>query len=140
MSTFYQDILSGNAQGFQKGLTQFLQETISFYDNAEAFYHGFILGILSGLKTHIVKSNQESGDGRLDIFIRSLDIQQPLIIIELKTAESYRSLDVKAKEALEQIEKLSYDREFAQEGYQRSIRYGIAFYKKLSVKKEELNL
>lgn len=134
-------MINGNAEGFQKGLTQFLQETISFYDNVEAFYHGFMLGILGRLKTHIIKSNRESGDGRFDILIRSLDLLQPIIIIELKIAESYRLLNAETKDALEQIEKLGYDRDFAQEGYQKSIRYGIAFYKKTClVKKEEIEL
>lgn len=61
--------------------------------------------------------------------------------MEIKTAAEYRALDHQVDEALKQIQEKEYDREFAQEGYQRSIRYGIAFYKKICrVKKEEVDL
>ena len=141
LSILYQDILNGNAPGFQAGLTELLQDTISFYDNAEAFYHGFMQGILGHLRNYIVKSNRESGDGRYDMLIRSLDITKPIILMEFKTAKNFPSLESRAQEALEQISEKEYDREFKNEGYQRSIRYGIAFYKKnCCIKKEEVTL
>lgn len=141
LSTVYRDMLEGNETGFQVGLTELLQDTISFYDNAESFYHGFMIGMLGHLRTHIVKSNREAGDGRYDISIRSLDITKPIIIMEIKTAAEYKALEYQVNEALKQIQQKEYDREFAQEGYQKSIRYGIAFYKKTCrVKKEEVDL
>ena len=137
----YRAIIEGSVFDFQEKLTGLLQDTISFYDNAEAFYHGFMEGILTNLKSHIVKSNRESGDGRYDILIRSLDITKPLILMEFKTAKNFLSLEERAQEALSQIAEKEYDREFKNEGYQRSIRYGIAFYKKnCCIKKEEVIL
>ena len=141
LSILYQNILNGNVSGFQTRLTELLQDTISFYDNAEAFYHGFMQGILGHLRNYIVKSNRESGDGRYDMLIRSLDITKPIILMEFKTAKNFPSLESRAQEALEQIAEKEYDREFKNEGYQRSIRYGIAFYKKnCCIKKEEVIL
>ena len=141
LSPLYRAILEGNASDFQEKLTGLLQDTISFYDNAEAFYHGFMDGILANMKSHIVKSNRESGDGRYDMLIRSLDITKPIILMEFKTAKNFPSLESRAQEALEQIAEKEYDREFKNEGYQRSIRYGIAFYKKnCCIKKEEVTL
>ena len=141
LSILYQNILNGNVSGFQTRLTELLQDTISFYDNAEAFYHGFMQGILGHLRNYIVKSNRESGDGRYDMLIRSLDITKPIILMEFKTAKNFPSLESRAQEALEQIAEKEYDREFKNEGYQRSIRYGIAFYKKnCCIKKEEVTL
>ena len=141
LSILYQNILNGNVSGFQTRLTELLQDTISFYDNAEAFYHGFMQGILGHLRNYIVKSNRESGDGRYDMLIRSLDITKPIILMEFKTAKNFPSLESRAKEALEQIAEKEYDREFKNEGYQSSIRYGIAFYKKnCCIKKEEVTL
>ena len=141
LSILYQDILTGNAPEFQTGLTELLQDTISFYDNAEAFYYGFMERILENMKSHIVKSNCESKDGRYDTLIRSLDVTKPLILMEFKTAKNFPSLESRAQEALEQIAEKEYDREFKNEGYQRSIRYGIAFYKKnCCIKKEEVTL
>ena len=141
LSDLFKDMLEGNAEGFQDGLTELLQDTISFYDNVEAFYHGFMIGILGHLNTHIVKSNREGGDGRYDILVRSLDIRKPIILMELKPADDYASLEREAREGLAQIEEKSYDREFAREGYRHSIRYGIAFYKKnCQIKKIEIDL
>ena len=141
LSPLYRAILEGNATDFQEKLTGLLQDTISFYDNAEAFYHGFMEGILTNMKSHIVKSNRESGDGRYDVLICSLDVTKPLILMEFKTAKNFPSLEERAQEALEQIAKKEYDREFKNEGYQSSIRYGIAFYKKnCCIKKEEVTL
>ena len=141
LSILYQDILTGDAPEFQTGLTELLQDTISFYDNAEAFYYGFMERILENMKSHIVKSNCESKDGRYDTLIRSLDVTKPLILMEFKTAKNFPSLESRAQEALEQIAVKEYDREFKNEGYQRSIRYGIAFYKKnCCIKKEEVTL
>ena len=122
-------------------MTGLLQDTISFYDNAEAFYHGFMQGILGPLRNYIVKSNRESGDGRYDMLIRSLDVTKPIVLMEFKTAKNFPSLESRAQEALEQIAEKEYDREFKNEGYQRSIRYGIAFYKKnCCIKKEKVTL
>ena len=141
LSILYQYILTGDAEGFQTELTGLLQDTISFYDNAEAFYHGFMQGILGHLRNYIVKSNRESGDGRYDMLIRSLDVTKPIVLMEFKTAKNFPSLESRAQEALEQIAEKEYDREFKNEGYQRSIRYGIAFYKKnCCIKKEEVTL
>ena len=141
LSPLYRAILEGNTSDFQEKLTGLLQDTISFYDNAEAFYHGFMEGILTNMKSHIVKSNRESGDGRYDTLIRSLNITKPIILMEFKTAKKFPSLENRAQEALEQIAEKEYDREFKNEGYQHSIRYGIAFYKKnCCIKKEEVTL
>ena len=95
-----------------------------------------MIGILGKLKTYIIKSNRERGDGRFDILLRSLDISRPIIIMELKAAKKYKKLEQEADDALDQIQKMGYDREFAEEGYEKSIRYGIAFYKKNCVVKK----
>lgn len=142
LSALYKDILDGDAESFQDELTGLLQETISFYDNEEAFYHSFMQGVLGYLKSYIVKSsNREAGDGRYDLMIRSLNIMKPVIIMEFKLAKDYPSLEARAEDALTQISEKAYDRDFKKEGYQKSIRYGIAFYKKnCCVQKEDVVL
>ena len=141
LGALYQGMLEGDAAGFQAGLAGLLQDTVSFYDNAEAFYHGFMVGVLGQLKTHIIRSNRESGDGRYDILVRSPDVGQPVVVMELKAAKDYASLQKVAAIGLGQIEKNGYDRELAGEGYKKSIRYGIAFYKKnCKVEKQEIDL
>lgn len=129
LSTFYQMMLDGETEEFQKGLSQLLMQSISYMDNTEAFYHGFLLGVLGNLKDYLVKSNREAGNGRLDIVVRSLDVSITPVIIELKVSETYKGLGKKCEEALKQIETMQYDSWLPEEGYNEVIHYGIAFYK-----------
>ncbi len=130
LSTMYRAMLSGDGEIFQKELSRLLQESISYMDNGEAFYHGFLLGALGGLSDYLVKSNRESGDGRPDIQIRHVDVSQGAVILELKACSTYSQLRPAAEEALAQIRDRAYDRELREEGYERILHYGIAFFRK----------
>lgn len=55
----------GNAEKVRDILDEQLFSTISFYDSAENFYHGFLTGILSQSENYLVKSNQESASNRI---------------------------------------------------------------------------
>lgn len=79
---------------------------------------------------HIVKSNREGGKGRRDIYIKSLSIFKPVVIIELKVCDKPKEIFTKCDEALEQIERNKYDLELIEEGYEDIIKYGISFYRK----------
>lgn len=143
LSTFYQMMLDGETEEFQKGLSQLLMQSISYMDNTEAFYHGFLLGVLGNLKDYLVKSNREAGNGRLDIVVRSLDVSITPVIIELKVSETYKGLGKKCEEALKQIETMQYDNWLPEEGYTEVIHYGIAFYKKqckIQVKRKKFSM
>lgn len=130
LSTMYTAIMNGDASVFQKELSSLLVETISFNDEREYFYHGFLLGILGLMKNYIVKSNRESGDGRTDIFIKHPQIDRTAVILELKVADTASQLSAKCEEALQQIEDKRYDFDLKQEGYDSIMKYGIAFYRK----------
>lgn len=107
-----------------------MRESIIFYDNAELFYHGFLIGVLGRLNDFIVDSNRESGDGRYDIKIRSLDVEKPVIILELKVADCFMNMEKCAAATLDQISRMHYGEELIKDGYTSLICYGIAFYKK----------
>lgn len=130
MKNLYHSITSADAAGFRVELTQILRESISFYDNKEAFYHGFLIGLLERMEDYTVSSNQESGDGRYDIMLKSPDIGKPVIIFELKSAESYHKLEVTALAAVTQIKEKHYGEGLSRDGYTSLLYYGIAFYKK----------
>lgn len=130
LSTMYEVMLSGDAKGFQRELSRQLQSTISYMDNKEAFYHGFLLGLLANLDGYLKKSNREAGSGRYDICIYKYDVAAPPLILELKKADRYKELDAACEEALTQITEKQYDFDLAEEGYTEVICYGIAFYKK----------
>lgn len=130
LSVFYKSIIQGDAPGVEKTVTEILREGISFYDTRESFYHGFILGLLKGMEDYYVYSNREAGDGRYDICLKSLDVERPAVILELKSASSYGEMEAKSLEAVNQIEMKHYEQELVQDGYQKVLCYGIAFYKK----------
>ncbi|AKA70496.1 AAA family ATPase [Clostridium scatologenes] len=130
LSKVYTSVLKGDVEVFQTEINRLLRKTISFNDAYENFYHGFIVGILSGIDGYIVKSNRESGDGRSDIYIRPLSIFQRAVIIEIKICDKPKELFTKCDKALEQIEKMKYEEELNEEGYEDIIKYGMAFYRK----------
>ena len=130
LTVLYRAMLDGKPDIFQQELIGQLVKCISYMDNKEAFYHGFLLGILANLNSYLVKSNREAGDGRYDICIYNHDETIPPVILELKVSEKYKEMESDAQKALDQIEEKQYDAWLPDEGYTQSIRYGIAFYKK----------
>lgn len=52
------------------------------------------------------------------------------MIIEIKVAKTYQGLEEKCSEALRQIEEQKYEAALRREGYQKILKYGVAFYKK----------
>jgi hypothetical protein len=130
LSKVYTSVLKGDVETFQSEINRLLRKTISFNDAYENFYHGFVVGVLSGIDGYIVKSNRESGDGRSDIYIRPLSIFQRAVIIEIKVCDKPKDLFTKCDKALEQIEEMKYEEELNEEGYEDIIKYGMAFYRK----------
>ncbi|WP_061313558.1 AAA family ATPase [Clostridium botulinum] len=130
LSKMYSAIFSKDVETFQKELNGMLRQTISFNDAYENFYHGFTLGVLANMHDFLVKSNREAGDGRSDIFIKSLSIFEPCVILELKVCDRPKDIFKKCDEALAQIDAKNYEEELKEEGYENIIKYGISFYRK----------
>ena len=83
-SVLFQVILDRDADAMETEIAGLLMETISFNDVYESFYHGFLAGILSGVKGYMVKSDRESGHGRSDLFIMPVSRRKPAYVIEFK--------------------------------------------------------
>lgn len=130
LTVMYQAMQTGDLAVFQSELSKLLQLSISYMDTKEAFYHGFLLGILGNMKDYLVKSNREGGNGRSDIVIRSLDVSNPPMVLELKAAETYKGLEDACDRALAQIREKKYDSWLPEEGYVEVWNYGISFYRK----------
>jgi hypothetical protein len=131
LDTFFNAILAGDTETFQTELESLLRSSISFMDNAENFYHGFMAGILSRLDGYCVKSNRESGHGRSDVVLYADNGKaEKAIIFELKMSKTFKQLPEACDEALAQIEKNNYASEWEDEGYTDIMKYGVAFYKK----------
>lgn len=130
LSVLYQAMLEGDSEKFQKELAHYLQKSISYMDNREAFYHGFLLGILGNMEEYLVQSNREAGNGRLDIVVRHPDVMQTPIVIELKVSNTFKELEAFCDKALKQIEERKYDEWLPEEGYREVLHCGISFFKK----------
>ena len=138
MTPMYEAMLGGDSDAFGDLIKRYLRESISYYDTREAYYHGFLTGLLSALRDYEILSNRESGNGRPDILLKPYDEQKPAIIIEIKVADKLSSMGIQCDEALKQIEDREYAAGLLDEGYENILKYGICFCKKsCMVKKAE---
>ena len=123
-------VISGDTETFAEQMNHFLLEIISYLDNAENFYHGFLAGILSSIPGCVVKSNRETGFGRTDLYIKPLSVRKQAIIIEIKIADDITKLEIAAEKAMVQINEKKYAEELRPEGYRDFLKYGVAFFSK----------
>lgn len=127
---FYKDIVTGNCEAIGQFITKQLSGSISYYDNAENFYHGYMLGILTGLDGYKIDSNKEHGNGRPDIVLSPYDPSKEVILFELKKADRFSDMADKCSAALKQIEERNYAEEYLKEGYHGVRKYGVCFCRK----------
>lgn len=126
----HQAMLEGDAENFESFLNRQLKSSISYYDENESFYHGFMMGILTSLEQYRVLSNRETGKGRADLLIKPFDEKKSAVIIELKYARDLKQMDAGCDAALQQIEENHYKDELIEDGYENIMEYGICFHKK----------
>ncbi|MBO5302941.1 MAG: AAA family ATPase [Lachnospiraceae bacterium] len=126
-SKLFTALIELDAETVEEEIADMLLETISFNDAYESFYHGFLAGILSGMKGYRVKSNREGGSGRSDLFIVPVSRRKSAYVLEFKVADKIQKLEDAADKALAQIEEKNYVRELEDDGYSTVYRYGIAF-------------
>lgn len=130
LSSMYMAMQEGDADQLQRELSGLLQESISYMDTKEAFYHGFLMGIFSNMRDYVIKSNRESGNGRLDVVVRSRDVSKVPMIIEIKISDTFKGLEAACDAAILQIVDKGYDLWLPEEGYTEVLHYGIAFFRK----------
>lgn len=125
---------TGDAKSAERQLNVYLRKTISIRDTfvrkrlKENFYHGILLGLLSFKASWSVFSNRESGDGYSDILVEIAE-EDMGIIIEVKYSDD-GDLESACQKALEQVKKNQYEEELYDDGIEKILKYGIAFYKK----------
>lgn len=123
----FESLVEGDENKVSDLLNEILSKSISYFDNQENFYHGFLLGLLSN-KT--VESNRESGDGRYDLCILPATIRETAIVIECKHSTHARDLLDDANNGAKQIIERNYLEGIKDKGYLKVIGYSISFYKK----------
>lgn len=130
LEKLYNAVLDGDCDSFSAQVNRYLAETISYYDYAENFYHGFLCGLLKGCSRYVTLSNRESGEGRPDIVLEYPSSQGPVVILELKVAKRHQDMEAGCDKAIQQLEKRDYAAHWRNEGYTDIIQYGVCFYKK----------
>ena len=123
----YQCLVKEDVDQANEILGDILSRSISYFDNEESFYHGFLVGLFSGKK---IKSNREAMHGRFDLCILPKQIFQTALILECKHSKSVKELVSDAKEGAMQIIDNKYEDEIINDGYLHVKGYGISFYKK----------
>ena len=116
---FVKALVEGDEAKANETLNDILFCNISYYDNSEAFYHGYIL---STLRLFAPVSNVESGDGRIDIKIQDKKTKR-IVGLELKHSESEDDLQKDADKAVKQLKDKRYLKP-------NELGYGISFCKK----------
>ena len=122
---------TGDCEAAEDFINSQLADTISYYDYAENFYHGFMAGLLVNIGGYRVKSNRESGNGRPDIVMQTVQVRKGrVIILELKIADSIAEMEAACDRGLAQIEEQHYAEPFITEGYPEVKKYALSFCKK----------
>ena len=130
---------TGDCEAAEDFINRQLADTISYYDYAENFYHGFMAGLLVNIGGYRVKSNRESGNGRPDIVMQTVQVRKGrVILLELKIADSIAEMEAACDRGLAQIEEQRYAEPFITEGYPEVKKYALSFCKKeCMIKKAE---
>lgn len=137
-TAFYNAAFSEDAHAMQDVLNTVLFECVSLRDFQtrkylrENFYHGMLIGLLSGYKG--IDSNSDAGNGYSDITMADIK-NKTAVILELKYADSddEEAMENACNDALKQIEDMKYEQKFTRSGlFRKVIKYGISFNLKLA--------
>lgn len=147
--TLLSSLVSGEIETFTQILQHYLKDSLSFKDvsgekQSEKFYHGFVSGLVAGVRdTHWIDSNKESGFGLYDLILTPKDPVHPIgIVIEFKQVPETENLNAAAQAALNPINQLQYHQILSRYAHvKRILKVGIAFCGKnvVSVYQEEAN-
>ena len=132
-------LFEGDAEKVQDNLNTLLGKYVSIRDFAsnapkENYYHGFVNGLLVNGTSLIAeqKSNFESGNGYIDLIIKSIRSRGIIVILELKqTSDENEDKVLIAQDAVEQIIQKKYaDPYIKRNDIKAVLTYGICFCKK----------
>ena len=132
-SILHRAVLEGDTLGMENYLSSLLEKTISIFDFAEDFYHGFFLSLLYGVPGYEVRSNCEEGSGRPDIVLYPQRPKDKAIIFELKIRKKFNEMQDGIEEAFNQIKVMKYEEGIRSDGYIGSISFGVCFCKKTCI-------
>eukprot|EP01035_Chromulina_nebulosa_P020445 gene20445-26528_t len=132
---FINMLLKGEMESFVETLREYLSVSSSFFStgpkNAELFYNGFMLGLISSASMQYhVETEKESGGGRIDLVLipKAHARFKNAIILEFKIGHRQEDLKEVATNALKQIKAKNYEAKIASyEGVEKTFKIGLAF-------------
>ena len=127
MQPLHNAVLAKDCDIMREEINDIFEETISYMDQNEYYYHGMMAGLLTGIRGYTIRSNREGGKGRSDLLVKPIRRSREAFVIEFKTTKDFEELDQKADEAIRQIVDRKYDAELRNDGYKYISYYGIAF-------------
>lgn len=105
-------LLQGDEDTLQELLHEMIKRSVSFHDSAEAFFHGFVVGLLVHLSEHYnVHSHRESGYRRYDVLITPKLPGKPGVVLEFKVVHKRKKETM--KQAVTSAMKQLRDRDYA---------------------------
>lgn len=107
LEELYTAFENGDSESITNILDEKLLDTISFYDSNEAFYHVFLLALLTTCSDWTATSNRESGIGRSDIVVMRKD-RKLGFVVEVKNVKDHDKLEIYSEIAVKQIETKDY--------------------------------
>ena len=128
--SLYQALEQGNAAQAEQILTDEFMSAMSYYDTAEAFYHGVLLTLMQLNRNYLCKSNRESGRGRFDILAKQRTRWDLAFILEAKVSKAPTEMLADARQGAKQIAEKGYCTELQREGYEKIMTYSISFCEK----------
>ena len=132
-SVLHKAVLDGDTEAIADYVSDLLEKTISTFDSAESFYHGFFLSLLYGVPGYNARSNREEGIGRPDITLYPNRPKNPAIIFEVKIRKKFNEMEDGIEEAFKQIRDQRYQEGILDDGYIGSVSYGVCFCKKTCI-------
>ena len=125
---------SEDIKKFEKTLGEIMVNMLSHFDldsEMEKIYQVFMIGLVGFLmgKYEII-SNNESGYGRYDLAMIPIKSNEKAYLMEFKISKTEKGMNLKAEEALKQIDEKKYDTRLKARGIKKILKIGIAFYGK----------
>jgi hypothetical protein len=127
-------LINGDIETFSQIFQEFMLSSVSVFDvpleESEKIYHGFVLGMLIGLKDdYEVRSNRESGLGRYDVMLIPKNHNDLGIIMEFKKVGRFEKITLEdaVESALRQIEDKQYAQELIARGIKNILYIGFGF-------------
>ncbi len=132
---FSEGLLENDLEKIESSLNKILP-SISFMDQTESFYHGYVLGLFSMFlyNRYIIKSNREAGMGRFDLMIEATD-RSLGILIEFKITDG--DMEKSAEGVIQQMKNKEYYQELVLDKVEKIYCYAIIFKGKRCVVRSE---